>query len=385
MNILLVDDSEPFREPIHIHLRTSGHQVTTAGDGLEALEIMADRNFDLIVTDIRMPRIDGLELLRRVKAADPRQDVMMITGYGDMDSSVEALRLGATNYLVKPINLEELGLAVEAVAERQRLARVYHEQEIRLAHARKMAELGMVIGGVTHEINNPNTYIRGNIQTLQRFWPVFQEYIQKAKDQGVETPEKLDYMATEIPRILTGMLDGTDRIRKIINGVSAFTKAGAGDNLQGVDLDACVKQAVDQLADAAGDANIQLNLASPPPVLGTPDGITEVIQELLANSLRAVQNRQAPEVRIETSVLNDRAALLAVSDNGGGIPSEDREQVFTPFFTTDPRIGRPGLGLSKAYAVVRGFGGALELDPETTVGARFTVTIPFTEERDHLG
>ena len=380
MNILLVDDSPPAREPLELQLQIIGHQTAAANDGLQALEIFHSERFDLIITDIRMPNMDGLELLKQVRRENPEMDVIMITGYGDMDSSLLALRYGACNYLMKPVSMEELSLAVQTVEKRQSLARRLKEQEAKLAQARKMADLGIVAGGVAHEINNPNTFIRGNIQTLQKFWEVMAPYLKQAVEAGVTPPDRLNFIIEELPKTLEAMLTGTERIKKIVENTATFTRLANNDGVISVDLNECVQGALNGLCGTLGMIGMDLRLTPDlPPVRGTRDAVMEIVTELIRNGARAVATRIGPRIAISTAKDPSGEAILTVEDNGAGIREEDRAKVFTPFFTTETRIGTPGLGLSKVYALARSFGGDVYFTSRHGHGSTFNVRLPFSD------
>ena len=382
MRILLVDDSEPVREVMAWHLIALGHEVMQSDDGEQALAILAEESFELIVTDLQMPSIGGLELLAHVKKSDPDQDVIIVTGYGDMDSSVEALRLGAANYLQKPVNLEELSLAVSAIEKRQALDRRLKEQEVRLAQARKMADLGLVAAGMAHEINNPNTFVRGNIQTLMKVWDQVNSFIEEAKAAGVNPPPRLEYLQAETPNILEAMLKGTDRIRWIIDHVNAFSRVDEDEGLGLVDVNSCVLTALEGLGGHDGILAVVTSLAPDlPQVRATAESLSTVVTELVKNSLKAVDGRPEPRIVVATEYSDSDEIILTISDNGSGIKAEDKWNVCTPFFTTDPRIGRPGLGLSKVYALVLGFGGDITFSSKLEEGTVFTVKLPFDRKR----
>ena len=121
MNILLVDDDRDSVRSVRRFLTKIGHQVSECSSALQALEQLQAANFPLVISDIRMPGLTGLELLRTIKAGERGREteVVLFTGYGNMDTAIQALRLGAYDYLLKPINVEELAILVERVAERQ--------------------------------------------------------------------------------------------------------------------------------------------------------------------------------------------------------------------------------------------------------------------------
>lgn len=125
MNILLVDDDHDCRSCVAEFLREEGHMVVESANGSEALATFRNGEFNLILTDIRMPKMSGIELLRKIRGATDVQsvDVVLFTGNGDMHSAVEALRAGAYDYLLKPINVEELVTVIERAGERQALKR----------------------------------------------------------------------------------------------------------------------------------------------------------------------------------------------------------------------------------------------------------------------
>ena len=136
MNILLIDDEQDVRKSLTNFLKKLGHAVTCAKDGTEGLRIFHSQHFNLVITDIRMPGLDGLELLRRIKTIGRYPvDVIVITGHGDMDNAIKALKFGAYDYLQKPINVRELAIIVERSAEYatlrdnySRLKKEFHEK-----------------------------------------------------------------------------------------------------------------------------------------------------------------------------------------------------------------------------------------------------------------
>ncbi len=121
--ILVVDDDEDILELIERHLSNKGYEVVTAYDGEQALPLLEKVKFDLVITDLKMPKIDGMEVLSRVKEKDPNIEVVILTGHGTMDTVIEALRDGgAFDYLQKPLyNIKQLSFVTRKALERKRL------------------------------------------------------------------------------------------------------------------------------------------------------------------------------------------------------------------------------------------------------------------------
>ena len=120
-HILVVDDEESMRQFLEIALSKAGHRITVAESGRRAIDLVEKQAFDLVISDIKMPDMSGVEVLRHVTDTDPRIPVVMITAYASAETAVEALRLGAYDYLTKPFNLEELKVNIENALEKRRL------------------------------------------------------------------------------------------------------------------------------------------------------------------------------------------------------------------------------------------------------------------------
>jgi two-component system response regulator AtoC len=123
MHILVVDDEESQRTLLAGFLKKKGYAVTTADSGTEAVEKNRTMGFDLAILDLKMPEIDGIETMASMKEVDPETDFVILTGYGTVESAVDAMKLGAHDYLSKPVNLDELELLIERIREKQQVHR----------------------------------------------------------------------------------------------------------------------------------------------------------------------------------------------------------------------------------------------------------------------
>ncbi len=167
--ILIVEDERSMREVLKILLEGENHEVTTASDGIEGLACIEKDIFDLVITDMKMPKSDGFEVLKKIKEISPDTIVIMITAFGTKDSAVEAMKLGAYDYIHKPFNIDEIRLIVRKALEKKRLSEelsilkqkveVTFALENIIGQSPKMQELFRLIGKVAQ--SNSNALITG--------------------------------------------------------------------------------------------------------------------------------------------------------------------------------------------------------------------------------
>ncbi len=144
-SILIVDDDVYILQSIGPYLETCGYEVRTISDPAEALALLDRKSFDLVITDLLMGDVDGISVLRKAKEADPLCQVMILTGYGDLTSAIEALRLEADDYLLKPCELEEIQFKVEGCIETlevKRKIKIYESQLPICSACKKIQDAG---------------------------------------------------------------------------------------------------------------------------------------------------------------------------------------------------------------------------------------------------
>jgi PAS domain S-box-containing protein len=173
--LLLADDEEGIRKVLGIYLADSGYEVLAAENGIRALEIFRHARPAIVLTDIRMPGIDGIELLRAIKSESPDTEVIMITGHGDMDLAIESLKLEATDFVTKPINDDVLAIALKRARERIAMRRQLHEytenlehlvrqQAARLVEAERLAAIGQALEGISGAFRDMAGEVEGGVR-----------------------------------------------------------------------------------------------------------------------------------------------------------------------------------------------------------------------------
>jgi YesN/AraC family two-component response regulator len=175
--ILLVDDEAGIRKVLGIFLADSGYTVYTAENGEEALRKFRELGPPIVLTDIKMPDMDGIELLQHIKAESPDTEVIMFTGHGDMDLAIKSLKYEATDFVTKPINDDVLDIALKRARERivmrrqlreytEDLERLVDEKARKLIEAERMAAVGQTVAELSHTIKNIANSLKGSIFVL---------------------------------------------------------------------------------------------------------------------------------------------------------------------------------------------------------------------------
>ncbi len=300
--------------------------------------------------------------------------------WGDMEISKRNYRL--RTYPIFGINGE-----VEKVLEVCRDTTDQKEIEIKLIQSYKLASLGKLVAGVAHEINNPNTFILGNLKIIQEafedIFPLLDRCYESNKDLHIA---RLDYevFKENISILVNDMLNGANRTKKIVADLRNFAKKDEDLLTETVDLNYIIKNNLTLTQKhvkkyAKLDIELKENL---PLFIGNVNKIEQVLLNLTMNASEAVENGDGL-VKIKTDF--DRRAnevILIVSDNGCGMNESTLKKIFDPFFTTKRNSGGTGLGLSITYGIIKDHNGYIDVKSEPGKGTTFIIHIPVKTEKD---
>jgi two-component system, NtrC family, sensor kinase len=424
--ILVVEDDSTTRLFLKRDLQLEGYQVAVAKDGAEGLLQAQQLQPNLIICDWVMPLMDGVEVCRQVKANPQLATTffILLTSREAIADRVAGLDAGADEFLSKPIDPKELQARVRAGLRQYQLTQELSQanqqlglamQELqqtqtRLIQSEKMSSLGQMVAGMAHEINNPVTFIYGNlshasiyIQNLLDLVSLYQKHYPNpdAEIKQQATIIDLDFLAQDLPNLLSSMKTGAQRIYQIVQDLRNFSRLDEAE-IKLADLHEGIDNTLSflkhRLHSNGKGSSIQIikEYGNIPLVECYPKQLNQVFLNILTNAIdfleeetepSAISSSQEsaplptsysplPTIRIHTEVV-DNNIQIKIADNGPGMTAEVNQKLFDPFFTTKPVGKGTGMGLSISYQiVVQRHGGQLRCISKPGQGAEFIIEIP---------
>jgi signal transduction histidine kinase len=376
---VVVEDSPQVLQVVHMSLRRQ-FKVLTAPDGLRGLEIALREQPSLVVTDLMMPGMDGLELTRRLRA-DPRTrhiPVLMLTARGALDDRVKGLETGVSAYLTKPFSPRELITCARQLVRAE-------EQTADLVLTRRMESVEIVAAGLAHEINNPLNYVTNALARVRLDAERALGLALEATTRPLEAAERaeVERAVARMPEMMTVAASGLTRIGKTVELLSRYGRAGFQREVVALDAWEAVRTVAEVVLPATGRAvEIEFDLRGDGTLECVAEEFNQVLTNLVQNAIEAAPSGTG-RVRVSGSIDSD-ALVLSVADNGPGIPADVQARLFTPFFTTKGPGRGMGLGLTIARRVVQNLGGSLQVASAPGAGAEFIVRVPLRQCRRDL-
>jgi two-component system sensor histidine kinase HydH len=364
--VLLVDDNAGLAENLSEILSDAGYAVRTAASCSAALPA-AGEGFDVALVDLRLPDGDGNDLAPRLKDHAPDGQVVLLTGYATLESAVAAVRAGACAYLVKPCATHDLLLAVEQAMRQVRLHVEKRELSRRAQTAEKLAAVGTMTAGLSHEIRNPLNAAALQLEVLERRVG----RLGAVERQGLEEPLRLV----------------KEEIRRLDHILEDFLQFARPREFEARPLEvvAVLAKVLDLLQGEFERRAVRLErrFAERVTVRGDEERLRQVLVNLCLNALEA--SGQGGLVCVSCDVLAHEGpegqapwVEILVDDDGPGIADSVRDRIFEPFFTTKAKGS--GLGLSIVHAIVSQHGGTIEAGERPGGGARMVLRLPWVSD-----
>jgi signal transduction histidine kinase len=375
--VLIIDDEPSVLEGLKEFLEDEDYEVHLARDGREALRLFQKVEPDLVVTDLRMPGMSGMEVIRRIKKLKRNTAVIVITGYGSLKTAVDAIRLSVFDFIDKPIDLDQLKGTLDRARSCLRMTRKHQEQvdfqreqlartQKRLDEYReKMAEVeslalaGQQLAGLLHNLISPLSYIMGQAQLLRILYPEV-EKLEDIERQAIR-------MEQFIAAILTKFRHSSSRQHALLQ-LNDILK----EEMLFLEAHPFVKHEISK----------QWNLASDLPLIeGIAADFVQIFGNLLRNAAESMQNQPIRELTITTN--HDHfETWISIQDTGVGILQKLHGTIFQPFYST--KVNETGiaggfgtgLGLYSCQQLAQQYGGHIEVQSQLGQGSTFTLHLP---------
>ena len=368
-DVLVVDDDPRNRRLLEEYLASAGYEVRLAQDGYSALAMAAERAPDLVLLDVMMPDLSGLEVCRRLKA-DPRTrlaQVVLVTALDGTPHKVEGLDTGADDYVAKPVRREEFMAKVRSLLRARRLlAELEEARETVAARNAKLEELEALKETLTqtlvHDLKNPLAAVLGNLELMER----------KVDEPALHLVRRSKAAAWRMHQMILNLLD-----------VGQLEEGKLLLHLETVDSGALARKACQEMEGAASQRGLRLEVVASEPgaaLRGDVAVLRRVMDNLLSNAIE--HSPQGTVVKMSV-VSCDEGVEISVADQGSGVPAEFRERIFEKFQRLESRKSVPGanrgLGLTFCRLAVEAHGGTIWVDEAPGGGALFRALLPASE------
>jgi signal transduction histidine kinase len=424
-NILVVDDTPDNLRLLSAMLTTQGYEVRKALSGKMALTACQMVLPDVILLDINMPEMDGYEVCRQLKANEQtcRIPVIFISALDDVLDKVKAFDVGGVDYITKPFHGVEVVLRIENQIKLFLLQNKLQEKntllqkalddlkasQVQMIQREKMAALGQLVAGIAHEVNNPISFIYGNLEYAGQYVldlvNLIEAYQQEyphptPRIQQIVKQIDLNFLLNDQQNLMGAMYRGAERIRSIVGALQNFSRLDEAQ-MKRVDvhegIDSTVVMLQHRLKKTINRPAIEVvkEYGDLPLLTCYVSELNQVFMHLLNNAIDALEegygqengnyqlpitNYQLPSIHIRTMLTDSDTVKICIADNGPGVYESVLARIFDPFFTTKPPGKGSGLGLAISYQiVVQKHQGKLTCASLPGQGAEFIIEIPLKQ------
>ncbi len=368
IRLLLVDDEVGFRQAIARRLARRGIQPLEAPTGEACLAMLEKEAVDVVVLDVKMPGMSGLDVLKIIRENHPGIQVILLTGNVAVSDGIDGIKAGAFDYLTKPVELDHLTTKIRQAYDKIRMEEeTKKEQEYckllekKMIDADRLMSLGTMSTGIAHEINNPLAIINEAAGFMK-------EVILGSSMSGIPEKEALLLGIEKIEK-------SVKRARKITHQLLGHVKKQESRVVE-VDIGVLLSETLDLIRKEIEDKEISVHWETKPSsalIISDPYPIRQILINLLNNAVHAVKRKGSIWISIREEGAH---VLIEIKDDGVGIPKEHLGKIFDPFFTTKSFEEGTGLGLFVVHKLLSTLGGDIRVDSTVGKGSSFVVRLP---------
>lgn len=366
IKILVVDDEEIVRELCSKALTKSGYPVTTATNGQEAVDEVRKGNGDIVLLDLKMSLMDGLEALEIIKRESPHVEVIIITGFASVENAIEAMKKGAYDFLLKPLKPDQIRMVVERCAKKISLTQ--EVKELKKINE-KLRELQIMkdkfVAITSHELRTPVTHIKS--------------YLDLLKDDNFGDDEKKEFL-----EIISASTEDLENIVMDMHDIAQMESNTLRLKEEKVSLQKLIDQTIREFKAEVKQRKLSLRVdidEQVSPVTGDRFKLKRAISELVQNSIKYTPDNGSIAIRCRE---NEELVAITIADTGIGIPENELSNIFEKFYevqNTDyhhtSKTGfmgcGTGLGLTLARSIVEAHNGRIKVESTPGTGSRFTI------------
>jgi signal transduction histidine kinase len=372
--LLIIDDEQAVREGLREFLEDEGYEVHEAQDGSAGLSIFRQVKPDLVLTDLRMPGMSGIELVSQIRKLKEETAIILFTGYGTLRSAIDAIHLQVFDFIAKPVDLDYLKDTLERARANLHETRLIQgemailreqlvssqtqlrEQISRFSEVEPLIQTGRLLAGVLHDLNSPLMSIMGQAEFLQVLHP-------EIENVGVIQKQ-------------------AQRMRKIVTVIMQRIRSSQSRRLECININTLLQEEVLFLECQPyfkHEVEKRWQLGDNLPLIrGIPLEFNQVFGNILRNAAEAMIERSEKQLTIK-SWHDDSGVHVSIQDTGPGIPAHLEDRIFQPFFSTkgatSGMMGSMGMGIGLYHSreLVQQYGGTIEMISEPCSGANFIV------------
>lgn len=374
-----------------------GFAVESYEDGSNAWKrLQAPDPPHLLLVDWILPGMDGLKLIQKVMSLNSRASfyIIMLTGLSSPNHITSALEAGANDYMLKPYDFAELRARInvamrvlnaeaDLLATSESLKQLAEERARQLLHADKMATIGTLSASIAHEINNPATFITGNIKVLEECIGIITDAITPEMQKHFD--KRTHFAFRRLSKLSDSIRNGINRITKISFGLKSYSRKSTPNVFKPVVIESVIEQALALCHNRLKyRITTRVHIEKSPLVVSADEQqLVQILVNLLLNAADALDGVENASITVSATLL-DKKIAVDVEDNGSGIPDAAASRIFDPFFTTK-EIGKgTGLGLSISNNIAQAHGGTLEAISSSHGGTIFRLTLPMVRDQQAM-